>query len=365
MIKSYHLDVVKQQQLNVALVLFVSGKKSRKRKLAFVLLTIFSLLSIFYYKYKTYKIIKLKMSYEDEFLFDRIAYEQWFSDDGIKSNNITGFNKMIVPNIIHYILLKVNQISFVHYISIKSVLINHKPDVIMIHCDCYQLNGHYWDKLKYQYKNFNFTIRKVEIRETVFDRKYNRNWHVWHLSDVLRNNVLMEFGGIYLDRDMFVVKSLNDFRKFEMTVAMDHSENTYFGNQIQIGHKRARFLKLYLSLYRDYDMTKWYWNAGIYPTYQIINKYPHLVHRVDKELGVSSLRICQLLYKENSNTWKDEYYSIHLLMKNNSIQSDKWCFPGQILPDKITFNEDDIKTLNITFGQIARSVFYGTTDIIQ
>jgi mannosyltransferase OCH1-like enzyme len=86
----------------------------------------------------------------------------------------------------------------------------------------------------------------------------------------------MEFGGIYLDRDVLVFKSLDPFRKFEMTLDYQIDENSKaMGNQVQIAHKRARFLRLYLQTYKKYDGSQWYWNAGWFPKQTIIDKYPH------------------------------------------------------------------------------------------
>ncbi len=64
----------------------------------------------------------------------------------------------------------------------------------------------------------------------------------------------MEFGGIYLDRNVIVIKCLDPFRKFEMTLDYEFYK-TYkeMGNEVQIVHKRARFLRLYLRTYKKYD----------------------------------------------------------------------------------------------------------------
>ncbi len=64
----------------------------------------------------------------------------------------------------------------------------------------------------------------------------------------------MEFGGIYLDRDVIVIISLDPLRKFEMTLDYEfHKTYKEMGNQVQIAHKRARFLRLYLQTYKKYD----------------------------------------------------------------------------------------------------------------
>jgi hypothetical protein len=176
----------------------------------------------------------------------------------------------------------------------------------------------------------------------------------------------MEFGGIYLDRDVLVFKSFDPFRKFEMTLDYEFNGNSkHMGSQIQIAHKRARFLRLYLQTYKKYDRNQWYWNAGIFPTHRIINKYPHLLHSMNGEFGVSSYESCSNLYINNLKDWREKFYSAHTLIRNNNIRHTiSWCFPNG-KPSVEEFNEENVKTLNNTFGQIARHILYNTVDIIH
>jgi mannosyltransferase OCH1-like enzyme len=176
----------------------------------------------------------------------------------------------------------------------------------------------------------------------------------------------MEFGGIYLDRDVIVIKSLDPLRKFEMTLDYQFYK-TYkeMGTQVQIAHKRARFLRLYLQTYKKYDETQWYWNAGQYPTQKIINKYPHLVHSMHQEFGLSWERMCSVLYLENIKDWTEKYFTVHLLMRGNSIKHIINCFNGDRIPSIVDFNKDNVKTLETTFGQMARRILYNKTNIIE
>jgi hypothetical protein len=176
----------------------------------------------------------------------------------------------------------------------------------------------------------------------------------------------MEFGGIYLDRDVLVFKSLDPFRKFEMTLDYQIDENSkIMGSQVQIAHKRARFLRLYLQTYKKYEGKYWYWNAGGFPTERIINKYPHLVHSMNREFGLSPIEICDTLYLNNIKDWAEKYFTVHSFIRNNNIRNTiSWCFSNR-KPSVQEFDEQNIKTLNNTFGQMARHILYNTTDIID
>ena len=58
--------------------------------------------------------------------------------------NETGYPLNIVPNIVHYVLFDVTEITFAHFISILSALKNQRPDLIYIHCNCRRLIGRYY-----------------------------------------------------------------------------------------------------------------------------------------------------------------------------------------------------------------------------
>ena len=66
----------------------------------------------------------------------------------------------------------------------------------------------------------------------------------------------MKHGGIYLDNDSFIIRSLDKYRKYEFVINLN--ENQFMGNQVMIAHKNARFLALWLDSYRFYRSDLWY-----------------------------------------------------------------------------------------------------------
>ena len=59
----------------------------------------------------------------------------------------------------------------------------------------------------------------------------------------------MNYGGIYFDNDVYVVKPLHEFRKYEMTVSWD-GDDLGIGIQVYIANRNARFLKAVYDSYR-------------------------------------------------------------------------------------------------------------------
>lgn len=265
--------------------------------------------------------------------------------DFTSANNVTGFSYNIVPNLVHFINFDSKDLSFIQVISIKAVHINHNPDKIYIHCNCFSLRGKYWDMVK----NISvIEILYIEKPTHIFGKPLSS---VYHSSDIARMQILMKFGGIFLDSDTYVIKPLDYYRKYEMSLGWPPGQN--IGTQILIAHQNARFLRLWYNSYRYYRRERWYYNAGELPASIILQPKPYLVHRVPYDFGVHSL--VHLLYRIRSPDWAN-YHSIHLLVRHKS-----YLVPEDSISE---FNEENIKTYNKTFGGMARLVLYGTTDFV-
>ncbi|GAB6027693.1 hypothetical protein CHUAL_001933 [Chamberlinius hualienensis] len=272
--------------------------------------------------------------------------------DFTSADNVTGHPFPVVPNIIHYIKFRSRQLDFVEFICIKSALVNHRPDRLIIHCDqCdeySQMEGKYWQMLT---ENNVYPISVVHHPEPthIFGKPLSS---VYHASDIARIQILMKFGGIFLDGDIYVVQSLNKFRHYEFTLGWPLNDN--MGTQVLMANKNARFLKLWLESYRYYKPFMWYYNAGQLPTEDILEKQPNLVHRVPKLFGVHYL--IDELYKKNWQEWKN-YFTIHLLSRHRSYLDELSTVP--------VFDESNVKNYPYTFGEMARLLLYNTTSIIN
>lgn len=67
--------------------------------------------------------------------------------------------------------------------------------------------------------------------------------------DILKSIVLMTYGGIYLDNDVYVVNSLDKYRKYEMTLGWEATEKS-IRKHVLIANRQARFLKASFDQYR-------------------------------------------------------------------------------------------------------------------
>ena len=260
-------------------------------------------------------------------------------------NNVSGVDEYLVPNIVHFIRFKKTNFSFVDAVTVLAAFKNQRPDKIMFHADDVNFIGPYWEKIK-STPGLVYEIVKVTIPETIFGQKFSDGWHLWHAGDVMRIRVLMKYGGIFLDNDSYVVRSVDKFRMYEIAIGWD--EDQCIGTQVILAHKDARFLRLWLETYRVYHSDQWYYNAGCKPTEEILYRKPELVHRVKLLFGVHML--VHNLYKTNWEDWKKQY-AIHLLMNHRSYLDkehfDKWP----------VFTPENIKDYNYTFGKMAKEAY--------
>ena len=177
-------------------------------------------------------------------------------------NNVTGAEHFIVPNIIHFIRFNNFELKFIDYLVLLAAMRNHRPDKFYIHTNVkdVQYTGKYWDWVRRDEELWTrIKVLYLEAPAEIFGLKLSEGWRFHHGSDIGRIRVLMKHGGIYLDNDSFIIRSLDKYRKYEFTINWD--ENQFMGTQVIIAHKDARFLALWLDSYRFYRSDLWY---GIY-----------------------------------------------------------------------------------------------------
>ena len=171
-------------------------------------------------------------------------------------NNETGANKLIVPNIVHYVRFGAKSWTFVEYICMRSAYTIQQPDYIFIHTDVDEFKGKYWNWVMHE-PDFRSRIVRIptQVPDNIFGQELSAEWKLYHGSDVTRIRVMMQYGGIYLDNDVYVVNNLDKYRNFEMTLGW--FEHGALGTMVLMANKDARFLKLWLDDYHDYKKDLW------------------------------------------------------------------------------------------------------------
>ena len=76
-----------------------------------------------------------------------------------------------------------------------------------------------------------------------------------HQSDVARLQILLEVGGIYIDDDVYILKSLNELRVHEMVLGEENYDA--LANSVILASKNAWFLHRWYSEYKNFNGTRW------------------------------------------------------------------------------------------------------------
>nr|XP_040573843.1 uncharacterized protein LOC121122848 [Lepeophtheirus salmonis] len=255
------------------------------------------------------------------------------------------------PNEINFVHFDAPDLPFVSVICILAAYFNGSPDLIRFNSNLPLA------KIR-KFKHWNILEATLGNKlQVVYVRKPTSVFGVpiispYHAADLTKLQILKTRGGIALDQDLFVIQSLKPFLEEEFTIGWAPHE--FIGSQILIADKDSRFLKAWILSYKNYRPDSWYFNAGEFPTKEILLKNPTLVHRVYHRFGVSNLS--HKLYEKYWPHWKN-YYSIHLLWGHRSYLAK-----GDVEKSGIKeFNEYNIGTYNNTFGEMARSVWIRRT----
>ena len=125
-----------------------------------------------------FEIIKTEGSNENDNQVVRDEDPQNGSFEGF--NYVTGADRFIVPNIIHFIRFKQEEYSLIDYVVIKAAMRNHRPDYFYIHTDVPgpgNFTGRYWSLIKEDYELWSrIRLLHLDLPEEIFGQKLNSGW---------------------------------------------------------------------------------------------------------------------------------------------------------------------------------------------
>ena len=272
----------------------------------------------------------------------------------MKGKKFMGLSKSI-PNIFHFIYFYANpdqEFSLPDYICINSARLLNNPQKIYFYSNRIP-SGKYWEKIS-RYAEF----VKVEPPENVFG---NKLYHLAHKSDVLRMQLLKEYGGIYLDLDQICKKPFTPFLKYDFVMGKQgkwrlpplFKSIPYLGayimglgNGVILSNKDSEFLKLWFDEYRYFrsrGIDKYWAEMSVIKPLELSKKYPELIH-----------------VEPYGSFYYPLYYSSHIkkLFENNLDFPNAYChhlWHGASY-DKYLKNitEEEIININTTYNTIAR-----------
>lgn len=105
-----------------------------------------------------------------------------------------------------------------------------------------------WKAMLPEYEIIEWNETNFDYNKYLYSREAYRMSCFAHVSDVCRIHVLHEIGGIYLDTDVEVLKSFDDFLKFESFVGVEYQ---YIGTGVIASEPRTKWLNEYLRYYNN------------------------------------------------------------------------------------------------------------------
>ncbi|XP_046556829.1 uncharacterized protein LOC124266058 [Haliotis rubra] len=133
-----------------------------------------------------------------------------------ESKNLDDVNQdggSLVPKIVYYVSMGIREPTFLHYVSFLSAKKFVEPWAIYVVSDV-TLSGQWADKAEKElgvrviYRLPPKRLNNVTVK------------HRTHMSDIIRLQLLLANGGVYLDLDMVVLRSLDPLRVHDITLGL-------------------------------------------------------------------------------------------------------------------------------------------------
>ena len=251
---------------------------------------------------------------------------------------------LLVPNIVHYVWFISRNPRVFGFHNMVSVLSAHKilqPDVIYFHCDG-EPGGEYWESVKALPSLI--VIHRDPPRE-LFGVKTDKPAFETSDSNIARLQVVMEYGGVYLDTDVIVVNPVTGLRKYPCVLGLEDKYKVCAG--VVIGMPNATFLYLWLNSYLDDNKVRvWAYNSGIVPS-KLSKRYPQFVHIVPDRMHIPSWKPHELkqIWGQETFDWIN-HYTVHLWYRKVGLKKGS-------LPTM-----DNIRTWPGGFGELARYILF-------
>lgn len=166
-----------------------------------------------------------------------------------------------------------------------------------------------------------------------------------HQSDVARLELLAEYGGLYLDLDVIVVRSLDSLLHHEVTLGAETPD--MLGSGLILARRNSSFIAQWRATYSSFDDREWNYHSVVIPM-RLARDHPDLVHVEWFSINRPNWFEREWLYGDGKLWDWSENYAVHLWYREHNID----------------YNPISIRTLNTTVGEIFRHIYYENSRIL-
>jgi Glycosyltransferase sugar-binding region containing DXD motif len=209
----------------------------------------------------------------------------------------------MIPNIFHFVFgMKPDfggkPFNMVHYLAVRSAAELNNPDMMFLHYQ-YEPGGEWFEKARPY-----LTLNKITAPTSIHG---NPLLHVAHQADIVRLNMLQEYGGIYLDLDTISKKPLTNLLVYDFVIAKEFMPPVYYTswdrvknavrqfklsplteqqkvyglcNAVMLSAPGSRFVEIWLESYatfRSKGKDEFWVEHSVKVPYELAQKHPDLL----------------------------------------------------------------------------------------
>ncbi|KAH9811042.1 hypothetical protein DFH28DRAFT_1033234 [Melampsora americana] len=197
----------------------------------------------------------------------------------IHSKPTHSYSSNQIPRYLHYVFgmssdFGEKPFGFIHYAALQSALQILKPEKIFIHY-AYRPTGWWFDRVT---EIDQVILIKVRDVKEIYGRPVE---HFAHKADIIRLEALRDYGGIYLDFDVFIVRDFTSLLNEEVVLGQEQSPSSSteilgICNAIILSRPFSPFISRWLSSYKSFDKTRWADHSALIP-WLLAQKFPNEV----------------------------------------------------------------------------------------
>lgn len=149
-----------------------------------------------------------------------------------------------------------NEFQLIDYLVLLAVRKHLRPKQIFIHYSN-EPRGYWWLKVKHD-AQLNITFNRMPTIQSIFSHPL---YHHAHRTDIRRLEILDQYGGIYLDLDVLILKSfghlLKNSNRIEAIFAWENQVHRAVSNAVILAPKSSKFLRRMYDSYQSFNSSCW------------------------------------------------------------------------------------------------------------
>ena len=224
--------------------------------------------------------------------------------------------------------------SFLHYLAVIACRLINRPKRMNFYYR-YEPAGIWWERAKPL-----LVPIQVNPPSHIFGKSLR---HPAHIADVLRLEILLNSGGVYLDTDILSVRPFGDLETFDAVLGEEFGVGLC--NAVIMAKQDSRFLRRWLNEYKAFDDARWQHFSVIVPK-RLAAQHPDEVHIVGHRKFFWPMywrsHFLPFLLQPNS-TFSAASYCVHMW------QSCTWPLIAQLTPAHIIHIDSEFSRLTRPF----------------